>query len=153
MEWILNFYTPSSLYCIFTRMNTSLVLAQFWGGLMSIVWILLIIRQERLLKPLLKLSHERLYTVLAGFMTLILGLVNIIIHNIWVNDWRVSITLIWWIALAKWVSLLGFPYLLSKKVSTLEKFPRMTQLILILCVFIGIYLFAQGLWLSLPESH
>jgi hypothetical protein len=48
-------------------------------------------------------------TYVAGFVTLILGMIVINYHNIWVQDWTVLVTLIGWIAVVKGVSLIAFP--------------------------------------------
>ena len=45
----------------------------------------------------------------AGFFTLILGLLMIVSHNIWQWNWRVIITLIAWLVLIKALSILIFP--------------------------------------------
>ncbi len=46
---------------------------------------------------------------LSGMIAFVLGATLILIHNLWVSDWRIIITLIGWVALIKGVVLLIFP--------------------------------------------
>ena len=48
-------------------------------------------------------------TWICGVITLILGLLVVVEHNIWSRDWRIIITLIGWVTLAKGLFLLVFP--------------------------------------------
>lgn len=47
---------------------------------------------------------------LIGIMTLILGIICIIIHNIWVFGWEVIVTIISWLIFVKGLFLLFFPH-------------------------------------------
>ena len=46
---------------------------------------------------------------LGGFIALIIGFLIVSLHNHWVKDWRVLVTLIGWIGLIKGVALLAVP--------------------------------------------
>lgn len=48
-------------------------------------------------------------TYLSGLFATIIGMLLIHQHNIWVKDWRVLITIIGWIALAKGIMLITIP--------------------------------------------
>lgn len=48
-------------------------------------------------------------SLLIGFMTIVLCLPLTVYHNLWVQDWRVLITLIGWIGLIKGILYLAFP--------------------------------------------
>ncbi len=52
-------------------------------------------------------------TFVAGFFTLVLGVLLVEYHNIWVKDWRVLITLISWMTLLKGIRFLAFPQSIS----------------------------------------
>jgi len=51
---------------------------------------------------------------ITGIFTLILGIIAVLIHNIWQWNWRVFITIIVWITLLKGVSLLIYPQFIDK---------------------------------------
>ena len=48
-------------------------------------------------------------TFISGFVTLILGMILVEYHNLWVNDWRVLITVVGWLSLLKGILLIAFP--------------------------------------------
>lgn len=52
-------------------------------------------------------------TYLAGFFTLIFGMILVVYHNHWVKDWTVLITVVGWMALLKGFMLIAFPGYLS----------------------------------------
>jgi hypothetical protein len=48
-------------------------------------------------------------TYLAGFITVIIGLLIVTFHNRWTKNWTVLITILGWLALVKGISLIAFP--------------------------------------------
>lgn len=50
--------------------------------------------------------------VLSGFIALIVGIMLVVSHNLWVEDWRVLLTIIGWMALFKGLVIIFFPHLL-----------------------------------------
>lgn len=48
-------------------------------------------------------------TFIAGFVTLILGMILVTYHNLWVRDWRILVTVVGWMALIKGIVLIAFP--------------------------------------------
>ena len=48
-------------------------------------------------------------TYLAGFITVIIGLLIVTFHNRWTKNWTVLITILGWLALAKGIFLVAFP--------------------------------------------
>ena len=52
-------------------------------------------------------------TMVSGAMTLIIGMLLVEYHNIWVQDWRVLVTIVGWAALLKGVLFIAFPDYLS----------------------------------------
>ena len=56
-----------------------------------------------------KIVHDTTYLFLGGWIATVLGGALVHYHNLWVNDWRLLITLISWLILIKGVALLAFP--------------------------------------------
>ncbi len=52
-------------------------------------------------------------TFVAGFFTLVIGMLMVEYHNLWVKDWRVVITIVGWMSLFKGVMLIAFPQAMS----------------------------------------
>lgn len=47
-----------------------------------------------------------------GFITLILGLLMVLSHNIWQWNWKVIITILAWVILLKGISIILFPHIM-----------------------------------------
>ena len=48
-------------------------------------------------------------TYLAGFITVVIGLLVVTYHNRWTKNWTVLITILGWLALVKGIFLIAFP--------------------------------------------
>ena len=90
-------------------MNTTIFLAQFWGWFSVIIAIVFLVKEKSFLNELLKMHEDKVFVFLSGWVILILGLITIILHNIWVADWRVIITITGWASIFKGVTRICFP--------------------------------------------
>lgn len=54
-------------------------------------------------------------------ITLIMGLVTVILYNLWVKDWRVLITILGWSTLIKGISKIRFPEQIHKQAQRFKK--------------------------------
>ncbi len=88
--------------------NISIFLAKCWGWYLIILFLILSLHPERI-KQIFEDLKDHKFVILASFMAIIIGLLNILVHNIWVTDWRLIITLFGWIALSKGLFLFIFP--------------------------------------------
>ena len=117
--------------------NISFFLAKFWGWYLIIFFTILSFNPKRILQ-LLKDLQDQKFVILISFIAIIIGLLNILTHNIWEPDWRLIITLIGWISLIIGLSLFIFPARTSK---VLENFNvKFVQLMYMLLLIIGVFL-------------
>lgn len=56
-----------------------------------------------------KIMVDKTYLLLGGWIATALGVILVRINNLWINDWRLLITLISWAILIKGIMLLAFP--------------------------------------------
>jgi len=89
-------------------MDISIFFAQFFGWYMVIMGLLILVKGKVFLEELLKMVENKSFLLLSGYLTLFLGLTTVILHNVWVEDWRVIITIFGWLTLIKGVLLIGF---------------------------------------------
>jgi hypothetical protein len=75
-------------------------------------------------------------TLLAGASSLVIGMLLVQSHNMWVNDWRVLITIAGWGALIKGVTLLAFP----KVIHSFKSFPiyKNSKVLAVLVLALGL---------------
>lgn len=121
--------------------NISIFLAKFWGWYLIIYFLILSLNPKRILQIIKNLKDEK-FVILVSFLAIIIGLLNILTHNIWKGDWRVIITIIGWIALFKGLALFIFPKRAIKWFDYINI--KFVQLIYMLLFLVGIYLLNIG---------
>lgn len=89
-----------------------------------------------LLGRTIKYTEERAITIATGYITFLLGLVTVILHNIWVADWRVAITILGWGTLIKGILKVGFPGHVNKKAQMFKAQQKLW----------GVIIFLMGAW-------
>ena len=76
--------------------------AQFIAGLigpsMIVIGALMLLRRAYFVDLTARMSEDRTAIFLAGLLSFIAGLAILRVHNLWVTDWRVSITIFGWLA-------------------------------------------------------
>src|SRR4030043_1618558 len=88
-------------------MEISIYLARFWGSLFVILGLASI--GAKLLGRIIGYTEDKTITISTGYITFLLGLITVTLHNIWVADWRVAITILGWVTLLKGITKIGFP--------------------------------------------
>jgi len=126
-------------------METTTFLAQFWGWLIVITCLIFLIRRKVLLDELFRLVEDKSFTLFSGYIALVIGLATVILHNVWVADWRVAITIFGWISLIKGIVRIGFPEATQKFVPVLKDKPLLIQALLVIAILLGAWL----IWMSL----
>ena len=94
-------------------MEISIFLARFWGSLFLILGVSSM--GARLLGRVIQYTEDKTITVSTGYITFLLGLITVTLHNVWVTDWRVAITILGWTTLLKGIEKIGFPDRVNKK--------------------------------------
>lgn len=116
-------------------MDATIFLARFWGSLFMILGLQSVF--ANLLGRTIKMTEERAITVSTGYITFLLGLVTVILHNIWVPNWSVTITILGWATLLKGITKIGFPEHVHKQAQMFKSLDR----------FWGGIIFILGAWL------
>ena len=80
--------------------------------------------------------------LLSGIVALFIGITTVVLHNLWVPDWRVLVTLLGWTATIKGVVRVLFPEQINHWVRSLAMKPLLPWLVptLIMFLFVGLYL-------------
>jgi hypothetical protein len=93
-------------------MEISIYLAKFWGSLFIILGLSSVL--AKLLGRVIKYTEDRTITISTGYITFLLGLITVTLHNIWVVDWRLAITILGWTTLLKGIEKIAFPDRVNK---------------------------------------
>ena len=121
--------------------ETSIFLAKFWGWYLIIFFLILSFNPKRIVQVIKDLEDQK-FVIVISFVAIVIGLLNILFHNIWEDDWRLIITLIGWTALFTGLSLFIFP---KRTVLYLDYLNiKFVQVIYMLLFFIGLFLLNMG---------
>lgn len=93
-------------------MEISVYLARFWGSLFIILGLGSVL--AKFLGRVIQYTEDKSITVSTGYITFLLGLITVTLHNIWVADWRVVITILGWMTLLKGIEKIAFPSRVNK---------------------------------------
>lgn len=112
---------------------------------MVITAITYLIGGKSFLHDLVKMHDDRSFVFLSGWILLILGLVTVLMHNVWTPDWQIIITLAGWASLLKGVTRISFPEATQRLIAI--AFKNKIDLFRIALVFVGLL----GIWLLLAS--
>jgi len=118
-------------------MDNSIFLAKQWGWYLIIFFLILSLNPKRIKQIFNDLNDEK-FLIVTSFVAIIVGLLNILFHNIWEPNWKLIITLIGWVSLFIGLSLFIFP----ARTITILKFIniKLVQVIYTLLFFTGLFL-------------
>lgn len=120
-------------------MEISIFFARFWGSFFIIFGLLFIITRQ--LGKTIEMTNNKAFVISTGYITLLMGLVTVILHNIWTADWRIAITILGWSTLIKGIMKIGFPEQIHKQAQRFKKKQLFSAAFMII---LGIWLF----WVS-----
>lgn len=121
--------------------DISLFLAKFWGWYLIVFFLILSLNPKRILQIMADLKDQK-FVILASFHAIIIGLLNILFHDVWEQDYRLIITLIGWLSLFIGLALFIFPKQTVKWLSYINI--KFIQLIYVLLFFVGMFLLNKG---------
>ena len=122
-------------------MDVSIFLAKFWGWYLIIFFLVLSFNPSRIRQIFEDLKDQK-FVILAAFMAIIVGLLNVLFHNSWESDWTIIITIIGWIALCEGLLLFAFPNVVAKWLEFIHI--KLVQVIYMLLFLVGIFLLNMG---------
>jgi hypothetical protein len=109
-----------------------------------ILCLIFLLRKKAFLEELFRMVEDKGFLLFSGYLALLLGLVTVILHNIWIADWRVVITIFGWLSLIKGVVRIGFPEVTQRFVPTFKDKPTLIRILLVIMGLLGVWL----IWMS-----
>ncbi len=100
-------------------MDTTIFFARLWGSFFLVFGALFIIAKQ--LGRTIEMTGDKAFVISTGYTTFLMGLVTVILHNIWVLSWEVAITILGWSTMIKGISKIGFPDLIHKQAQMFKK--------------------------------
>ncbi|PIP73957.1 MAG: hypothetical protein COW88_00055 [Candidatus Lloydbacteria bacterium CG22_combo_CG10-13_8_21_14_all_47_15] len=121
------------------EMEMSIFFAKLWGSFFVIFGSLFIIARQ--LGRTIEMTEDQAFVISTGYITLLMGLVTVILHNVWVWDWPLVITILGWSTLIKGIGKIGFPNLIHQQA---QRFKNRQWLSAFLLIFLGAWLLWVG---------
>lgn len=118
-------------------MDMSIFLAKFWGWYLIIIFVILTFNPKRIKQIFADLRNER-FLIIVSSIAIIIGLLNILVHNIWEPNWKLIITLIGWFSLLEGVALFTFPKRTVKRLNFINI--KFIQVIYMMLFLLGVFL-------------
>ena len=122
-------------------MDCSIFFARLWGSFFIIFGLLFLV--TRFLGKVIDMTEDRAFVISTGYITLLMGLVTVILHNVWIADWTVTITILGWSTLIKGFLKIGFPELIHKQA---QRFKMKQMVSTIILVVLGLWLLAMSFY-------
>lgn len=137
---------------MFGALFHSYVLAQMFGLYFVITGIIMLSRMPHYRSVIHKLDANDPMISLGASFGLLLGLFLIIVHNIWLWEPRLLITIICWFIAIKSLLWLAIPETLLEWSKRIYAGPGYLVVVGILLV-VGVFLLTKGFYLFIPEAH
>ncbi|MBN1162577.1 hypothetical protein JXA34_02425 [Patescibacteria group bacterium] len=120
-------------------MDTSIFFARLWGSFFVIFGCLFVITRQ--LGKTIEMTDNKSFVISTGYISMLMGLVTVILHNIWAINWTGVITILGWSTLIKGILKIGFPEFIHEQA---QRFKKKQFLSTLFMIFLGIWL----LWRS-----
>ena len=120
-------------------MDISIFFARLWGSFFVVFGLLFIITKQ--LGKTIEMTDNKAFVISTGYISFLMGLVTVILHNVWTLNWKVAITILGWSTLIKGIMKIGFPEVIHKQA---QRFKMKQILSAIFMILLGAWL----LWMS-----
>lgn len=117
------------------ELEISIFFARLWGSFFLIFGFLFIVTRQ--LGRTIEMTDNKAFVISTGYISMLMGLVTVILHNIWVVDWRIVITILGWSTLIKGIQKIGFPEFIHKQA---QRFKSRQWLSAIFLLLFGVWL-------------
>jgi hypothetical protein len=117
--------------------NISIFLAKFWGWYLIIFFLILSLNPRRISQIFEDLKDQK-FVIITSFSAIVIGLLNILVHNQWEDDWTIIVTLIGWFALIFGLAIFIFPARTINWINYINV--KFFQVLYMLLFLLGIYL-------------
>ncbi len=121
-------------------METSIMLSKIIGPLFITISLSMIINTSIFKKMFKNITKDSIILFISWIFWFIIWMLMIIYHNLWWVWWYTIITILWYITLIKWFSIIIFPDFtvkFSKKITLKKSFIKSVWLIYL---FLGSYI-------------
>lgn len=122
-------------------MDNSIFLAKAFGLYFLIIGLALLIRGQQLQPALRDFAESKGLYVFGAVLTVILGIILVLSHNIWVANWTVLVTIFCWMVLITGILRLFFVEELRVKAASCLSHPKIALFGIVPLMLAAIFLY------------
>lgn len=124
-------------------MASTYFLAAVIGWYLVIVSLIVLLRQRLVAGIISDITGQRALLFFMGLVSLIIGLLLVLSHNVWVMSWPVIITIIGWLAVIAGILRMAFPDVSLRMGQWWQHRPVAFMIISVVYLLIGLFLLYQ----------
>ncbi|HSM19024.1 MAG TPA: hypothetical protein VK844_01470 [Hyphomicrobiales bacterium] len=109
-------------------MQTSILIARLMGPVMLVVGLAVWLNGDGFRAMAREFLKSDALIFLAGILTLSLGVTLVVVHNVWVADWPVIITVIGWVTLIAGILRVAWPQWLRNLAARVVEWRALTAI-------------------------
>lgn len=121
-------------------MDITIALARFWGFYFIIIAVLFIARPS-MKQLILLVAKDKVFTIIVGFISLVLGLAQLVLYNEFSGDIYIVLSLIGYAAVVKGVLLIAFPEFMKSLIDAVNSSIYPFAVIAVFCVGLALLYF------------
>ncbi|MFH1404894.1 MAG: hypothetical protein ABIH21_02230 [Patescibacteria group bacterium] len=125
-------------------MDVSIFLAKLLGVYLIVVSIGMFVNFKAIKNAAVSMAQNSALILFGGAMTLIMGTMAVLFHNVWVGDWRIVVTIFCWLVLIKGVLLFVFPGSIKFWIKMIDKNNSIMMVSSVVMLIVGLYLGYMG---------
>lgn len=123
---------------------TTIILAKILGLYFLTLGLAFMLNPDRFKRMYQQIKKDENSLLLSAILALLVGVVIIGVHNIWILDWPVIITVVGWWSLIKGFTLLAYPNAINYFSSIDNKSITFYRLISLAYILLGLFLAYKG---------
>lgn len=121
-------------------MEVSIFLGRALGLYLLIISLSMLFNHRVFFSTFQQWIQEPSIITLTAFISIILGILMVLVHNVWVADWRIVITLLAWLTLIKGIVRLNFPHAVPQTMEYFHQHRPAYYALGIFCLLLAIFL-------------
>jgi len=121
-------------------MEVSIFLGRALGIYLLIISLSMLFNHRVFFKTFQQWIEQPATITLTAFISIVLGILMVLVHNVWVLDWRLVITLISWLILIKGIVRLNFPSAVPQTMEYFHQHKTGYYALAVFCLIVAIFL-------------
>jgi hypothetical protein len=121
-------------------MEVSIFLGRALGVYLLIISLSMLLNHRVFFRTFQEWNEHPSTITLTAFISIILGILMVLVHNVWTPDWRIIITLLAWLKLIKGSVRLNFPFAVPRTMEYFHQHKIAYFSLAVVCLIVALFL-------------